>query len=75
MENKVKPQPGNLMGQGLIMKVLTGWKIIQLFPEFGKVTFLRHKRQLVAQSIINMFICIWHGAKIRRISVKYCFYH
>jgi len=57
------------------MKVLACWEVIELFPEFGEVVFLHYKRQLVGDSMINMFICIWHGAKIRRISVKYCFYH
>jgi len=53
------------------MKVLTCWEIIQLFAEFGEATgktFPRYKRRLAAYS--NMFICTWHIANIRRISVK-----
>jgi len=46
------------------MKVLACWEVIELFPEFGEVVFLHYKRQLVGDSMINMFICIWHGAKI-----------
>jgi len=55
------------------MKVLGSWEIIQLFVESGEATgktWLCHKQKLATNSMIYIFICTWHDAKVVIISVK-----
>lgn len=55
------------------MKVFGSWKIIQLFVESGEAagkTWLRRKHKLATNSMIYIFICTWHDAKIGLINVK-----
>jgi len=56
------------------MKVFGSWEIIQLFVESGEAagkTWLRHKQELATNSMIYIFICAWHDAKIVILTVKY----
>jgi hypothetical protein len=52
------------------MKVFGSWKIIQFFAESGEAagkTWLHRKQTLATNSMICIFICTWHDAKIRKI--------
>ena len=57
----------------MIMKVFGSCEIIQLFVEPGEATgktWLRCKQRLATNSMIYIFICTWHDAKIALIYVK-----
>jgi len=56
---KPEPQPNKIIGRGLIMKVLTSRKVIQLSAEFGEATGITlpiRENQFVAYFMINMCI-------------------
>jgi hypothetical protein len=55
------------------MKILGSWEIIQLFVESGEATGktrLGNKQKLATNSMIYIFICTWHVAKVVIINVK-----
>jgi hypothetical protein len=55
------------------MKVLTGWKKIQLADEFVEIagqTKCRFRQGLPERYFISVFICTCHVAKIRIINTK-----
>ncbi len=60
------------MSQGLIMKVLTSWKKIQLCAKRGGAAGIissRYKQRFVLNSI-NIYDFTWHNANVRIITVK-----
>ena len=53
------------------MKVLTSWKIIQLFAEDGLVAGKGHAcTELCIADDMNNIVYTWHGAKLTNIILK-----